>query len=119
MEKRIEKIMSCFVCVLVLVWILSVIILGYSLFSKIFKNETDNQKYYADLLQVIYIDDIDNVITFKNSNGFIYIYQEEIEDIDVGDFYSCLMMESGIKNNVRDDVIIDIWYERPDMFENN
>lgn len=122
MKKRIEKIMSCFVCILVLVWLLSVIILGYSLFSKIFKNETDNQKYYADLLQVIYIDNIDNEITFKNSNGFIYIYDynNEIDsDVCIDDYYNALMMESGKENDVRDDIIVNIRYERPDLFVDN
>ena len=119
MKKRIEKIMSCFVCILVLVWLLSVIILGHSLFSKIFKNETDNQKYYADLLQVIDIDNIDNEITFKNSNGFIYIYDynNEIDsDVCIDDYYNALMMESGKENDVRDDIIVNIRYERPDLF---
>ena len=119
MKKRIEKIMSCFVYVLALVWILSVIILGYSLFSKISKNETDNQKYYADLLQVTNIDYSTNEITFKNSNGFVYNYTKYIDDIYIGDYYNALMMESGKENDVRDDIIVNIRYERPDLFVDN
>ena len=119
MEKRIKKIMTCFVCVL---WILSVIILGYNLFSKIFKNETDNQKYYAELLQVTNIDYSTNEITFKNSNGFIYIYDynNEIDsDVCIDDYYNALMMESGKENDVRDDIVVNIRYERPDLFVDN
>ena len=116
MEKRIKKIISCFVCVL---WILSVIILGDSLFSKISKNETDNQKYYADLLQVTNIDYSTNEITFKNSNGFVYNYTKYIDDIYVGDYYNALMMESGKENDVRDDIVVNIRYERPDLFVDN
>ena len=116
MEKRIKKIISCFVCVL---WILSVIILGDSLFSKIFKNETDNQKYYAELLQVTNIDYSTNEITFKNSSGFVYNYTKYIDDIYIGDYYNALMMESGKENDVRDDIVVNIRYERPDLFVDN
>ena len=116
MEKRIKKIISCFVCVL---WILSLIILGDSLFSKIFKNETDNQKYYAELLQVANIDYSTNEITFKNSSGFVYNYTKYIDDIYVGDYYNALMMESGKENDVRDDIVVNIRYERPDLFVDN
>ena len=114
MKIKKEEIMAYASCVLYIT------ILFISLLLAIKdKNEHSKNHYYAELLQVADIDYSTNEITFKNSNGFVYTYTEYIDDIYIGDYYNALMMESGKENDVRDDIVVNIRYERPDLFVDN
>lgn len=114
MKIKKEEIMAYASCVLYIT------ILFISLLLAIKdKNEHSENNYYAELLQVADIDYSTNEITFKNSNGFVYNYTKYIDDIYIGDYYNALMMESGKENDVRDDIIVNIRYERPDLFVDN
>lgn len=111
-ENRFSNLMwdFLFICIIVVFHVCVLI-------SVIKLNATTNKnEYYSDLLQITDIDYENNIITFKNSNGFVYIYQHELVDECVGDFYNALILKTGIENNVRDDTIIEIYYERPDLF---
>ena len=87
--------------------------------TSLLNNQNSENNYYAELLQVTNIDYSTNEITFKNSNGFVYNYTKYIDDIYVGDYYNALMMKSGKENDVRDDIVVNIRYERPDLFVDN
>ena len=87
--------------------------------TSLLNNQNSENNYYAELLQVTNIDYSTNEITFKNSSGFVYNYTKYIDDIYVGDYYNALMMESGKENDVRDDIVVNIRYERPDLFVDN
>lgn len=79
-------------------------------------NKNSEYDYYAELLKVTEINYKTNEVTFKNSNGFIYIYNKIDPDIFIGNYYNALMKKSGKENDVRDDIIVNIRYERPDLF---
>ena len=87
--------------------------------TSLLNNQNSENNYYAELLQVTNIDYSTNEITFKNSSGFVYNYTKYIDDIYVGDYYNALMMKSGKENDVRDDIVVNIRYERPDLFVDN
>lgn len=108
-----EEIIAYMACALYITILLIVLLLAVK-----DKNELKTD-YYAELLQVTSIDYSTNKITLKNSNGFVYTYTEYIDDIYVGDLYNALMMESGKENDVRDDIVVNIRYERPDLFVDN
>ena len=114
MKIKKEKIMAYASCVLCITILLISLLLAIK-----DKNEHSETHYYAELLQVTNIDYSTNEITFKNSNGFVYSYTKYIDDIYIDDYYNALMMESGKENDVRDDIIVNIRYERPDLFVDN
>lgn len=114
MKIKKEEIMAYASCVLYITILFIFLLLAIK-----DKNEHSETHYYAELLQVTNIDYSTNEITFKNSNGFVYNYTKYIDDICVGDYYNALMMESGKENDVRDDIIVNIRYERPDLFVDN
>lgn len=114
MGTKKEEIMSYVFCALYMVILFIVLLLGISS-----NKQNSKRNYYADLLQVTDIDYSTNKITLKNSNGFVYTYTKYIDDICIGDLYNALMMESGKENDVRDDVVVNIRYERPDLFVDN
>ena len=114
MKIKKEEIMAYASCVLYITILFIFLLLAIK-----DKNEHSETHYYAELLQVTNIDYSTNEITFKNSNGFVYSYTKYIDDICVGDYYNALMMESGKENDVRDDIVVNIRYERPDLFVDN
>lgn len=111
-ENRFLDLIPKFLCVCIFTTFYACILISITK-----ANATTNKNaYYSDLLQIADIDYENNIITFRNSNGFVYIYQHELVDECVGDFYNALMLRTGIENDVRDDMVIEIYYERPDLF---
>lgn len=96
---------------------LFVILICYSLivfnYMENQSQEINLQNCYPDLLQVV--DVSDGIVLFKNSNGFMYALETDMKDIFVGEFYNALLYNNNTKY-VMDDIILDIHYERPDLF---
>ena len=101
------------------VFFITILFMLFGTILSLLNNQNSENNYYAELLQVTNIDYSTNEITFKNSSGFVYNYTKYIDDIYVGDYYNALMMESGKENDVRDDIVVNIRYERPDLFVDN
>ena len=57
------------------------------------------------------------LVTLENSNGFQFQYFDDMDDdITVGKYYNVTMLDSGKQEYIYDDKIINIRYERVDMF---
>lgn len=56
------------------------------------------------------------LVCLTNSHGFSYRYHAEDGDLEVGDFYACIMDDNGTEW-IYDDTVVDLRYVRPDLFE--
>ena len=74
-------------------------------------------KTYSDLMVVTEIDYESGLVTLENSNGIQYSYYDNMEDdITVGEYYDVTMFDAGKENYIYDDEVVNIRYERVDMF---
>lgn len=55
------------------------------------------------------------LVCLKNAHGFVYRVHMEDGDMELGDYYSCIMSDNGTPQ-IMDDIVIDYKYERPDLF---
>lgn len=70
---------------------------------------------YAQCMIMTY--QADDYFILQNSNGFEYTVNASPEDGFVGEIYACLMYDNGTIE-VTDDIVIDFWYDRPDVWFN-
>lgn len=79
-------------------------------------------KQYSRLLQIIDYEKeqlVDNTIQydicFKDCNNILFHYLTDDADFMIGDYFTAIIDDMGT-DNVWDDCIISIRYERPDLF---
>ena len=72
-------------------------------------------EFYSNLFQIVETDREQDVVTVVDSNGFEYQFTE-VEDLEVGDFLTAVMDDNGTEE-VFDDIIVSVRYERPDLFD--
>lgn len=73
---------------------------------------------YAHAMSVTEIewgDDGINLITLQDSNGEVFQYADDVDDLMVGDVLTCIMDTNGTENDVTDDIILSAKYERVDL----
>lgn len=74
-------------------------------------------KTYSDLMIVTEIDRESGLVTLENSSGVQYSYYDDMEDdIDVNDYLDVTMFDTGKQNYIYDDEIVNVRYERIDLF---
>lgn len=73
---------------------------------------TASAEFYSTLFRVDWIES--NTATLIDCNGFTWLYDEP-EDMEVDDFYTAVMDDNGT-DEIFDDIIVSLRYERPDLF---
>lgn len=56
------------------------------------------------------------LVCLKNSQGFVYRVHTEDGDLELGDFYVCIVSDNGTLA-VYDDTVVQMKYTRVDLFE--
>lgn len=88
-----------------------------STFNGYIHGEQEVNKTYSDLMIVTEVDYESGLVTLENSNGFQFQYFDDMkDDITVGEYYNVTMLDSGKQKYIYDDKIINIRYERVNMF---
>lgn len=57
----------------------------------------------------------DGSVTLRTATGLVYTTDMLDGDVSVGEMYACLMNDMGTTDDVRDDVILSMRYERLDL----
>lgn len=70
---------------------------------------------YPRLMQVVDVNEETREVKLITSSGFTYKVVWDDLDVTVGEYYNCIMDDNGTRQIV-DDTIVDIRYERPDLF---
>lgn len=97
-------------------WIL-IILAVVSTFNGYIRGKQEVNKTYSDLMIVTEIDHESGLVTLENSNGLQYSYYDNMEDdITIGEYYNVTMLDTGKQNYIYDDEIVNVRYERIDMF---
>lgn len=73
---------------------------------------TASAEFYSTLFRVVQIES--NTATLVDCNGSSWLYDEP-EDMEVDDFYTAVMDDNGT-DEIFDDIIVSLRYERPDLF---
>lgn len=73
---------------------------------------TASAEFYSTLFRVDWIES--NTATLIDCNGFTWEYSDP-DDMEVDDFYTAVMDDNGT-DEIFDDIIVDLHYERPDLF---
>lgn len=77
--------------------------------------DDDTNNYYSELFIVDSIDKEQDVVVFKNVNGYLFTY-DGIGDICENEYYTATMNNNGTAD-IKDDIIVNIRYTRLDLFQ--
>lgn len=72
---------------------------------------TASADFYSTLFRVEQIEQ--NTATLIDCNGFLWLYDEP-EDMEIDDYYTAVMDDNGT-DEIFDDRIVSLRYERPDL----
>lgn len=70
---------------------------------------------YSTLFKVVDIDRNEDVVTVIDCNKNTWRF-DEVDDWNVGDFLTAIMWDAETEGDIKDDRIVSIRYERPDLF---
>lgn len=74
-------------------------------------------KQHGTYARAMVVTDIheDESVALRTATGLVYITDTLDGDVSIGEAYACLMDDMGTQEDVRDDVILSMRYERLDL----